>query len=71
MAAQSGMVSSAIFQDLQARIDEDTAVRDVRGNHQVTRDDALITRRNCEISSKHSRNTVSRTRLLKVISDPS
>jgi hypothetical protein len=30
MAAQSGMVDPAIFQDLQARVDEDTAVRDVR-----------------------------------------
>ncbi|KAF2743194.1 Translin [Sporormia fimetaria CBS 119925] len=28
MAAQSGMVDPAIFQDLQARTDEDTAVRD-------------------------------------------
>lgn len=25
------MVDPAIFQDLQARVDEDTAVRDVRG----------------------------------------
>jgi hypothetical protein len=31
MASQSGMVDPAIFQDLQARVDEDTAVRDVRG----------------------------------------
>jgi hypothetical protein len=30
MASQSGMVNPAIFQDLQARVDEDTAVRDVR-----------------------------------------
>ncbi|KAF2632961.1 Translin [Macroventuria anomochaeta] len=28
MASQSGMVDPAIFQDLQARVDEDTAVRD-------------------------------------------
>ncbi|KAG9383482.1 Translin [Pyrenophora tritici-repentis] len=28
MASQSGMVNQAIFQDLQARIDEDTAVKD-------------------------------------------
>ncbi|KAF1847069.1 Translin [Cucurbitaria berberidis CBS 394.84] len=28
MASQAGMVNSTIFQDLQARIDEDTAVRD-------------------------------------------
>ncbi|KAL6709154.1 Translin-1 [Coniothyrium glycines] len=28
MAAQSGMVNPAVFQDLQARIDEDTVVRD-------------------------------------------
>ncbi|KAI2484549.1 Translin [Pyrenophora tritici-repentis] len=31
MASQSGMVNQAIFQDLQARIDEDTAVKDVSG----------------------------------------
>lgn len=31
MASQLGMVDPAIFQDLQARVDEDTAVRDVRG----------------------------------------
>lgn len=31
MAAQSGMVNPAVFQDLQARIDEDSAVRDVSG----------------------------------------
>lgn len=30
MAASNGMVNPAVFQDLQARIDEDTAVRDVR-----------------------------------------
>jgi transposase-like protein len=29
MADQSGMVDPAIFQDLQARVDEDTVVRDV------------------------------------------
>jgi hypothetical protein len=29
MASKSGMVNPAIFQDLQARVDEDTAVRDV------------------------------------------
>jgi hypothetical protein len=31
MAAKSGMVNPAIFQDLQARVDEDTAARDVGG----------------------------------------
>jgi hypothetical protein len=30
MSAQSGMVDPAIFKDLQARTDEDAAVRDVR-----------------------------------------
>jgi hypothetical protein len=29
MAGQSGMVDPAIFEDLQARVDEDTAIRDV------------------------------------------
>lgn len=29
MADQSGMVDPTIFQDLQARVDEDTVVRDV------------------------------------------
>jgi len=30
MASQNGMVDPSIFEDLQARVDEDTAVRDVR-----------------------------------------
>ena len=29
MASESGMVDPAIFQDLQARVDEDSAIRDV------------------------------------------
>jgi hypothetical protein len=29
MAAQNGMVNPTIFQDLQARVDEDTVIRDV------------------------------------------
>lgn len=44
MAAHSGMVNPAVFQDLQARIDEDTAVRDVRRVLTLARDSALISR---------------------------
>lgn len=44
MGSKSGMVDPAIFQDLQARTDEDAAVRDVRARHAKThtRDIILI-----------------------------
>lgn len=35
MASQSGMVDPAIFKDLQARSDEDAAVRDVSTLHEI------------------------------------
>ena len=37
MAGQFGMVDPAIFEDLQARVDEDTAVRDVSCRSSPTR----------------------------------
>lgn len=62
MATQSGMVNPAIFQDLQSRIDEDTAVRDVSRPRAICHVTAHSSRdRNFETSSRHWKSTVSTT----------
>jgi len=59
MPAQAAMVNPTIFQDLQARIDQDTAVREVSHLRGDARDRALIARQELrdlvQALEKHSR----------------
>ena len=43
MAAPSGMIDPAIFEDLQSKVDEDTAVRDVSERLRARVDELHVT----------------------------
>ena len=62
MAANGSVpIQNNIFEDLQRKIDEDTAVKDVSNAqyfYSATSDDV---NRHCAISSNHSRNKASRS----------